>query len=55
MEIENIFAYWKPNTGLSEGDLHKNLSSLPYELSSDYVQFMHKYDGGEGWIAITTS
>lgn len=49
MKKEEILKDWQLNPGAS-ADAIRDAVSLLGSLPSDYIQFLHNYDGGEGFI-----
>jgi hypothetical protein len=47
---EELLKSWQLNDGASEAALRDAASSLSHALPADYLEFMRKHDGGEGFI-----
>lgn len=50
MKKEKTLKDWRLNDGASEEVLHDLVRSLEHPLPPDYLQFLRRQDGGEGFI-----
>lgn len=50
MSVEKLLEDWQLNPGASEAIIVNIISGLSISLPIDYIEFLQRYDGGEGFI-----